>query len=161
MEAKTKKRLIVVGVIIAVIALLVLLAFVLPGSKDTVANFGVSGRFMDESYQSYLEDHNYDSSKAGPATPVEVDIANFTADPEAGAALDSQGVTIGERGDITWNFDVAQAGFYNIKFKYYSLEGTNATPQRSVQIDGETLFDGMKQISFQRAWLNNDGEIAN
>ena len=31
MEAKTKKRLIIWGVIIAVIALLVLLAFVLPG----------------------------------------------------------------------------------------------------------------------------------
>lgn len=161
MEAKTKKRLIILGVIIAVIALLVLLAFVLPGSKDTVANFGVSGRFQDESYQAYLEDNGYDETRPGPSAPVEVAMANFTADPEANAVQDAKGVTIGERGNITWTFDVANAGFYNIKFKYYSVPGTNATPQRSVQIDGETLFDGMKQISFQREWLNNDGEIAN
>lgn len=162
MEAKTKKRLIVLGVIIAVIAVIVLLAFVLPGSKDTVANFGVSGQFRDESYQAYLDDNNFGDSAIVPAnTQVNVDMANFVADDETNATVDAKGVTIGERGNITWTFDVETPGFYNIKFNYYSVEGTNATPQRSVEIDGKTMFEGMKQISFPREWLNNQGEIAN
>ncbi|MGN1097610.1 MAG: hypothetical protein ACI4SS_01795, partial [Clostridia bacterium] len=157
MEAKTKKRLIIVGVIVAVIALLVLLAFVLPGSKDTVANLGTSEPFIEDSYQAYLDENGFDGTFA--ASTVNVDMANFAADEEAEARLEADGVTIGERGNITWTFDVAEAGFYNLKFKYYSVDGTNATPQRSLRIDDEYLFDGMKQISFQRVWLNNDGPI--
>lgn len=156
MEAKTKKRLIVAGVVVAVIVLLIILAFVLPGSKDTVANLGVSEAYVEEGYQEYLDDNGFDGTLADAV--VEVDMANFEAEGME-AEVDSKGVTLGERGDITWSFNVPQAGFYNLKFKYYSVDGTNATPERSLRIDGEILFDGMKQISFPRTWLNNDGPI--
>ena len=158
MEAKTKRRLIVLGVVVAVIALLVLLAFVLPGSKDTVANLGLSDAFVEESYQEYLDDNHFDGTYA--AGEVNVDVNNFTAE---GMAVEQtgNGVILGERGDITWTFDVEEAGFYNLKFGYVSVDGTNATPQRSLLLDGESYFDGMKQISFKRVWLNNEGEIAN
>lgn len=156
MEAKTKKRLIVIGVIVAVIALLIILAFVLPGSKDTVATIGVSDPFVEETYQNYLDDNGFDGTYA--AGTVEVGMENFTAEGME-AKVDAEGVTLGDRGNITWSFDVPEAGFYNLKFKYYSVDGTNATPERSLQIDGKTLFDGMKQLSFPRSWLNNEGEI--
>ena len=183
MEAKTKKRLIVLGVIVAVIAVIVLLAFVLPGSKDTVANFGVSGQFVDESYQAYLDDNGFDGTIESVA--VDVAVAEFEADERMSARIDSTvvdgetvtGVVVGLRGNITWNFNVEKEGFYNLKFRYASIDNsekqkkngavpdtertTTATPQRSVLLDGETMFDGMKQISFPRQWLNNEGEIAN
>lgn len=156
MEAKTKKRLKVVGVIVAVIALLVILAFVLPGSKDTVADLGISDEFIEDSYQAYLDKNGYDSNVSDQV--VEVDMANFET-TGTDVTVDEKGITLGERGDITWTFDVPQTGFYNLKFKYYSVKGSNATPQRSLLIDGKTLFDGMKQISFQRVWRNSEGAI--
>ncbi len=162
MEAKTKKRLKVLGVIVAIIAVIVLLAFVLPGSgKFTAANVGTADPFVEESYQTYLDDNGFDGSYA--KSTVKVDIANYEFESEEDATepkQDSKGLEIGEFGDVTWTFDVSESGFYNLKFKYYSVEGTTATPQRSLLIDGKTFFDGMKQVSFQRKWLNNEGEIA-
>lgn len=156
MEAKTKKRLTVIGIIAVIVALIVVLAFVLPGSKDTVANLGLSEEFVEESYQDYLDKNGYDGKISDQV--VEVDVATFEAEGME-ATVDEKGVTLGERGDITWSFNVPEAGFYNLKFKYYSVDGTNATPQRSLLIDGETYFDGMKQISFQRVWRNSAGAI--
>ncbi len=159
MEAKTKKRLIVVGVIVAVILLLIVLAFVLPGSKDTTANLGVSDEYVEEDYQEYLDDNGWvDGEDNYAKSTVDVDLTNYTTE-DMDVEVDSDGVTLAERGDITWTFNVPESGFYNLKFKYYSVDGTNATPERSMKIDDKTLFDGMKQISFARTWLNNEGEI--
>ncbi len=159
MEAKTKKRLIILGVILAVIALIVLLAFVLPGSKDTVANFGVSERFRDESYQSYLDENNFKEKILDEE--VKLDLTAFETEDGAQPQVEGSAVIINELGNVTWTFDVAKEGFYNLKFNYISVEGTTATPQRSMLIDGETLFEGMKQISFPRMWLNDPGVIDN
>ncbi len=67
------------------------------------------------------------------------------------------GVAISERGNVTWSFNVATEGFYNLKFNYTSIDGTTSNPQRTLLIDGVQLFDGMRQVDFKRIWDN--GEI--
>lgn len=158
MAAKKKKiRLIVIASIVALCLILVALAFVLPGSKDSIAEVGNQANFVDTSYAAYLESVGYTPKTVLSSDLVSVDVAAFDPASTAGPEIVEGGVKLGDRGDITWPFTVENAGYYNLKFNYTSVKGTTSNPQRTLLIDGESLFDGMKQIDFKRTWDN--GEI--
>lgn len=140
--------------IIAVIALMVLLAFILPGSSDSVANTGNMSAFMADDYEEYLSKNGYSGVMA--RSEVLVDITNYETDEEMVATLENDGVVTDEKGSITFKVDVAEEGFYNIKIDYYPVKGTNANPQRALKIDGEQYFKGMSQVVFPRIWNNSD-----
>ncbi|MGM9551104.1 MAG: extracellular solute-binding protein [Clostridia bacterium] len=195
-QAKRKKKnvkLIVVASILVVCAVLVCLAFVLPGNKDTVAVAGKQGEFLEKTYAEYLEKVGYDETKEISDSVVTVDVTNFvTGDAwineakqeetlavedatdvvieeafevseavverdDSVAVVENGSVKISDRGNVTWKFTVENEGYYNLKFNYTSIEGTTSNPQRTLLIDGEEFFDGMKQIDFKRTWDN--GEI--
>lgn len=71
---------------------------------------------------------------------------------EDGSAV--EGVQIGERGDVSWDFTVPADGYYNLRINYISTDGTTSNPQRELLIDGELLFDKMKPIELTRTWDN-------
>ena len=183
---KHKKKnvgLIVLVSLVAVCLLLVGLAFVLPGNSDTTANAGVQSEFVDSSYAEYLKSVGYGPESTISSEVVNVDITQFTTssedeaeepateDPtgvaeevvdvifvdESIAKVTDGGVAISERGNVTWSFTVPTEGYYNLKFNYTSIDGTTSNPQRTLLIDGEQLFDGMRQVDFKRIWDN--GEI--
>ncbi|MBQ6794714.1 MAG: extracellular solute-binding protein [Clostridia bacterium] len=185
-QKKTNVKLIVLASVLAVCLILVGLAFVLPGNSDTTANAGVQGEFVDSSYAEYLESVGYDSESVISSEVVVVDVTNFstpadveeievveeatdnieavaeeavetiTVDESVAKVVDG-GVAISERGNVTWAFTVPSEGYYNLKFTYTSIDGTTSNPQRTLLIDGEQLFDGMRQVDFKRIWDN--GEI--
>lgn len=175
-KAKHKKKnvkLIVLAAIVVICLLLVALAFVLPGSGDSVARAGIQREFLDSTYAQYLEQVGYDETTAISDDTVKIDIANFvnesavvedstetedstdvyTEEPVT-ATLKDGSVQLAERGDVTWRFTVENEGYYNLKFTYTSIRGTTSNPQRTLLIDGEQLFDGMRQVSFKRNWDN-------
>ncbi len=175
-KTKSKKKnvkLIVLASIVGVCLLLVALGFLLPGSGDSVARAGVQDEFLDNTYAEYLANVGYDETKTISDAVVTIDVANFVngnewtdeAEPveeetgvaQYGAELVDGSVQIYDRGDVTWKFNVEEEGYYNLKFTYTSLEGTTSNPQRTLLIDGEQLFDGMRQVDFKRTWDN--GEI--
>ena len=184
-QVKRKKKnvkLIAIASVVAVCLILVGLALVLPGSSDTTANAGVQSEFLDSSYAEYLESVGYDSESVISSEVVVVDVANFytssddeevvaeetatdvaeevietiTVDDSVAKLVDGS-VAISERGAVTWKFNVANEGYYNLKFNYTSIDGTTSNPQRTLLIDGVQLFDGMRQVDFKRIWDN--GEI--
>lgn len=158
MAARKKKiRLIVILSIVALCLIIVALAFLLPGSKDSVAEVGTQADFMDSSYVDYLESVGYTEDTVLSSDVVNVDMNAFTVSETMDAEATAEGIKLSDRGDITWSFSVENDGYYNLKFNYTSVAGTTSTPQRVLLIDDESLFDGMKQIDFKRTWDN--GEI--
>ena len=176
-QAKSKKKntkLIVIASLVIVCLLVAVLAFTLPGSKDTTAQAGVQGEFLDKTYEAYLESVGYGPESEISSSVVAVDLGQFVTysddeieeDPtdvqtpvqdEAIAKAVDGSVQIYERGNVRWTFNVETEGFYNLKFNYTSIKGTTSNPQRTLLLDGEQLFDGMRQIDFKRVWDN--GEI--
>ena len=58
---------------------------------------------------------------------------------------------------VEWEFEVSQAGYYNITIDYLAIPGTVLSPRRNITIDGETLFKDLNNIELQRRW-KDDGE---
>ena len=63
-----------------------------------------------------------------------------------------------EKGSVSYSFNVADAGLYNIVISYMQVEKRGADIRMSLNLDGKILFDGMEEISLPRLWKNN-GEV--
>ena len=63
-----------------------------------------------------------------------------------------------EEGSILWEFNVREAGFYNILIEYYPLSGKGSDIEREIYINGEIPFDGAQYIKLTRSWTD-EGEI--
>ena len=59
-----------------------------------------------------------------------------------------------ESGSVTWNVEVAEAGFYNIKVNYFPYEGKSSSVERTIYINGEVPFTGASNIVFHRLWAS-------
>ena len=60
---------------------------------------------------------------------------------------------------VTWEFQVDEEGFYNIRVNYYPIEGKSSSIEREVQINGEVPFEGAQSGVFNRFWGNENDII--
>ncbi len=166
---KSGKILKISACIAAVIAVILLLAFM--GRDDTA---GVGGAVphagslayednyqqyltehgYEESYQQYLTEHGYEGTLAG--TAVEVDLEGFQASDDLEAYMGEQGVLTEDTGTITWDFQVKESGFYNLKLGYITLPGTTSDIQRKIYIDGEIPYEALSQVTVSRYWSDEE-----
>lgn len=109
----------------------------------------------EESYGEYLAANGFDGKLAG--NEVTVDLSKFTSSADMVASVGEQGILTEDKGTITWSFQVAESGFYNIELGYIALPGTTSDIQRKVYIDGEIPYEALSQIVIKRWW--QDGEI--
>lgn len=58
-------------------------------------------------------------------------------------------------GELTFTFNVSQAGFYNLYITYYTYNAAHSNIDRSLKINGETPFDDCENFSFSRVWEDN------
>ncbi len=68
--------------------------------------------------------------------------------------LEKQALLTPAEGTVTWEFNVPEAGAYNIEFHYYPYEGKSANPEREIAINGEVPFSEMRNVTFYRIWGN-------
>ena len=166
---KNKKLLIGLAAALVVVVLLVLALFA-GGSKPLYAAPGTTGENARESnYQTYLNENGYDGTLSGAV--VEVDVFTYTSSEDASvqpypteeikAPLNVEAVDTGDVGSITWTFNVAEAGCYNLQVGYIATPGTTSDIQRRVLIDGEAPYEAMDQISFKRLWRDEDIRLKN
>ncbi len=109
----------------------------------------------EESYRDYLEAKGYDGSLSG--SEITVDLKKYTASADMVASVGEQGILTEDSGTITWEFQAAESGFYNVELGYIALPGTTSDIQRKVYIDGEIPYEALSQIVIKRWW--QDGEI--
>ena len=141
-ERKLCVRLLVCG---AVAAMLMGLA---PSAIADASNSGSSiptdksalpkGSFTDTSleYSSYLDycpTHQFSSETI--SVPV-------------GAKLDSEN----PKCDV--DFEVQQAGLYNIGIRYTPIEGTGQNIRLAIRFDGTNAYSDLENLSFARLWIN-------
>lgn len=99
------------------------------------------------------------------ATPASGNVRYCTANISASsakqgycaAAIDGQQNVLlwnNEDGFLTWQFDVQQAGLYNLLVGYYPVPGKDATIGREVEIDGKFPYLEAHRVAFDRTWVN-------
>lgn len=106
-------------------------------------------------YEEYLEFHK----EAGyPEQEIVIEGGSFLTAPEGTEILGAyegytgNAVLTPEEGDITWEVEVPESGFYNIEVTYYPTKGKNNTIERALYINGEIPFQGAQYLEFSRVW---------
>ncbi|MBP3609875.1 MAG: extracellular solute-binding protein [Lachnospiraceae bacterium] len=111
-------------------------------------------------YEDYLESHK----NAGyPIQEIVIEGGSFLEAPEGTVVLGSyegytgNAVLTPEEGDVTWEVEIPESGFYNIELTYYPTEGKNNTIERALYINGEIPFQGAQYLEFSRVWEDETG----
>ncbi|SDE26004.1 ABC-type glycerol-3-phosphate transport system, substrate-binding protein [Paenibacillus sp. UNCCL117] len=113
--------------------------------------------YAENSYQNYLRLHR---DKARPGTSIQVEGEAYSRaegeaetvsgpDPIRGKALKT-----GETGQVTWTFQVQEAGLYNLGIRYYTVQGKSSSIERKLLVNGQLPFQEAESFIFDRVWTN-------
>ncbi len=113
------------------------------------------------SYDVYLQQHQGPE----PEKEIVIEAAAPVRYEEEGAAeptvltdyegMPGSALLTGEEALAEWEFQVDQAGWYDLYVDYYPYEGKNSEIQRAFFIDGRLPYDEMSLIAFSRVWRND------
>jgi len=165
MNKNLKNVLIAIGVVAVIAVICVLL------SLREVENFSekyagadlttdVAGMERTGTYSGYLTEH---ADAKNASETVVVDLLNYTVDEgEAETYSDYEGVSesvfTNTDSIVTWSVDVPESGYYNLFIEYLLPESRGVQAERAVYINGELPFEGARNISFSRIWVDK-GEV--
>ncbi len=70
------------------------------------------------------------------------------------------GITVitGNKGEITWKFNVEKAGSYCLKLNYFPIESKNADIEIGIKLDGKYPFDEAENITLKKIYKSKDSE---
>ncbi len=121
----------------------------------------VSGINREDTYAAYFNSHadaarpdaeivinakDYVSTKADDrGTEPEFEVKEFEGENDVL-------VWTNHGGTIEYEFDVAQAGLYNLELLYYTITGANTVVEVAMQLDGEYPFSAAKTFTLDRYW---------
>ncbi|MDR4969040.1 MAG: hypothetical protein RG740_05430, partial [Acholeplasmataceae bacterium] len=115
---------------------------------------------IEGSYSAYMEEHRDHSIVSNEEVEVNLlnDVVSLHTDMDY-HIVDEMIVTL-EEGIITWSFDVATSGLYNIYIEYYQIVelealnifGKTSSIERSIRINGELPYAEFEQIRLSRIW---------
>lgn len=152
---KNSKLVVALSAVAAIIIIIVVIGLRSGTQSEANAVPKQTDASYEQSYREYLEAKGYDGSLSG--SEVSVNLEKYTLSADMIAEIGEQGILTEDNGMITWEFQVAESGFYNIELGYIALPGTTSDIQRKVYIDGEIPYEAMSQIVIKRWW--QDGEI--
>ena len=112
----------------------------------------VTGIGRSNTYGAYLAEHEGD-----PAVTKEVAVELSAFEGEGGSPCDD-GVMTSDKSELTWKVDVPQAGLYNIRLDYLTVESRGIDVERELALNGEVPFAGASTLSFSRLWTDS-GDI--
>ena len=112
----------------------------------------VTGIGRSNTYGAYLAEHEGD-----PAVTKEVAVELSAFEGEGGSPCDD-GVMTSDKSELTWKVDVPQAGLYNIRLDYLTVESRGIDVERELAVNGEVPFAGASTLSFSRLWTDS-GDI--
>jgi len=64
-----------------------------------------------------------------------------------------------DEGNLTFVFDNAEEGYYNILIRYYPIEGKSGSIERNIRINDVRPFDLADRIILKRIWVNARNEF--
>lgn len=144
------------------------------------ASFSVTvnaGQSVDDTHQLYLaatedeetlsyaqyrsQDPNGASGKGETAISAS-DVVSASSEPQIysdyeGVSGDS--IVIEEDLSCSYEFTVKQAGYYNLDFLYYPIEGEGSPVKLRLEIDGKLPFGECTELVFERVWNDATDEV--
>jgi len=109
----------------------------IPSNRSALSQTSLTNTSLE--YASYLQDcptHQFSSETI--SIPVE-------------AKLDS------ENPECEVDFEVQQAGLYNLGLRYTPAKGTGQNIRLAVRFDGASAYSDLENLSFPRLWINEKG----
>lgn len=115
---------------------------------DPEVRYGhVLADYVAQGYQDYT------------GAPIEVAVAQYAQSSGNVEVREELGkaavVTDGQDNWVEWEFEIKQAGLYNIDIEYLAIEGKKSSIERQLLIDGEMPFKEASRLAFQRYWQEN------
>lgn len=105
-------------------------------------------------YEAYLHQHLQD----GAGTPdyevviSAIDYARVSGEVTIGNIEGVDCLLTGEDGFVEWDINIPAAGLYNIELEYYPIKGRGTSIERSLEINGQTPFEGARYLELTRIW---------
>lgn len=59
-------------------------------------------------------------------------------------------------GQVSWQFTVEEAGFYNISLDYFTVTGYSSSVERKLLINNKVPFESADSFTFSRVWKDSD-----
>lgn len=131
-------------------------------SSDSSLNSSIMATGDRENAYSYYIKRYADAAK--PMEEIFIQASDYVSaeasttgiEPEI-TVMDYEGVQnclqwINHEGKVTYSFDVATAGLYNLELLYYPIGGENTTIEVALYIDGEYPFTAAKTFTLDRYW---------
>ena len=155
-----RKRLVITLSIVVVLVMSISLLFGFAKEKVIVSAYnGLNYSLTDGSltdYEEYLEEFE----KVYPDNQIVIDALNYSRidnqlnieDISVEEFAGISGLYIPETIDVSWSFEVTEAGFYNIKVKYLAAEGRSSEISRGLLINGEYPFMEVQNFVLSRIW---------
>lgn len=128
-------------------------------ADDTEQEIVQQGAYSrDNSYENFLK--KYASAKK-PEQTILIPAVDFVKDQGASPKIEAEyegrdNILLwdSESGELTWQFDVAEEGLYNLSMSYIALLKNALTISFELKIDGLTQFNSMKNFEFNRLFKN-------
>ena len=117
----------------------------------------------DNSYENFLKKYG---NSAKPDHTITIPATEYVKDEGAAPKIEAeyQGrdnilVWDSEEGKLTWEFEVAETGLYNLSMSYIAFLKNALTISFELKIDGLTQFNSMKNFEFNRVFKNSIDEF--
>ena len=159
MKDRNKKRGIRIIAVVVLIALIAVVLIVSGGGESIHATSANSETIYESSYANYLKSNGYDGTLSDET--VEVDLSRYTASADCEVSVGLEGIITEDAGQITWEFDVAKTGFYNLELGYIAQPGTTSDIQRKILIDGTLPYEDLSRIVIKRWWSDEEIKVKN
>ncbi|WP_372632567.1 extracellular solute-binding protein [Cohnella sp.] len=118
--------------------------------------------FTENSYHNFLNRHK---AAQRPDRSIRIEAEHYSSAEGEVSVVDKLGddssiaLTTQETGQVTWTFEVKEAGLYQIGIRYYTVPGKSSAIERALKINGEIPFQGAESLIFDRVWMNNAAEF--
>ena len=106
-------------------------------------------------YDAYVSQYGkaYVDDKASKIT---LKASDYTEADMQGIEEEGTVVWTQDTGSVTYDFNVAEAGFYYIQLTYYPDTSSTQAILRNVYINGELQFDKCEDITVNRLWMDDN-----
>lgn len=137
-------------------------------AENNTQNVNVNSTFAKTDLISYNDYCSSVTENNAPETEVTiraVDYSYKSDDMSLQAVADVKGTTgkanfliTGDRGTVSWKFNIAESGWYSVKVRYYQVESINdyvgktSSAMRTLYIDGAIPYEECKNMVFERLW---------
>ena len=106
-------------------------------------------------YEDYLESTNGDYI-SDSAEEITVKAADYKTAEMDDLKKDGEIVWTAGEGTITYEFDVKEAGWYNVRLTYYTDTDSTQNIVRNIRVNDTRLFDGCDGVTFSRLWMDDN-----